>query len=116
MAASVDLSELLITCPVMDTFGNLGDLTTCDSFHLSRWTSCRSGSPHSLSAAFSFIHGFLSIQVRDFSSFFLFWFKACFHEVFLLSKWNVMSKESQTKQRVKRLNQSDVYVLILDTC
>lgn len=70
MAASVDLSELLITCSVMDTFGNLGDLTTCDSFHLSRWTSCRSGSPHSLSAAFSFIHGFLSIQVRDFSSFF----------------------------------------------
>lgn len=114
MAASVDLSELLITCSVMDTFGNLGDLTTCDSFHLSRWTSCRSG-PHSLSAAFSFIHGFLSIQVRDFSSFF-FWFKACFHEVFLLSKWNAMSKESQTKQRVKRLNQSDVYVLILDTC
>lgn len=70
MAASVDLSELLITCSVMDTFGNLGDLTTCDSFHLSRWTSCRSGSPHSLSAAFSFIHGFLSIQVRDFCSFF----------------------------------------------
>lgn len=116
MAASVDLSELLITCSVMDTFGNLGDLTTCDSFHLSRWTSCRSGSPHSLSAAFSFIHGFLSIQVRDFSSFLFFWFKACFHEVFLLSKWNAMSKESQTKQRVKRLNQSDVYVLILDTC
>lgn len=115
MAASVDLSELLITCSVMDTFGNLGDLTTCDSFHLSRWTSCRSG-PHSLSAAFSFIHGFLSIQVRDFSSFFFFWFKACFHEGFLLSKWNAMSKESQTKQRVKRLNQSDVYVLILDTC
>lgn len=128
MAASVDLSELLITCSVMDTFGNLGDLTTCDFFHLIRWTSCRSGSPDSLFAAFSLIPGFLPNQLGDiffflffslifFVCFFFFGSRPTFPKFFSAEQVECceQGKSSEISQ-VERFNQSDIYVLILDSC